>query len=122
MITYLLMIFPHNVNVVDEKNPSKTYEDAKDIMDSWGVKGDHVGVLSKYMPVYIKDVLEYQIFCIDSDRIDATDFTASVESKKSALKLNGLDVVSVLTDNIQKWLKDNGYVLKVTEAYDVQFL
>ena len=111
---YLLILFPYKPKEAEEEY-SKTYEDAKEIMDGWKMTGKYDSVLPKQMPIWSKDKINYQVFCIHSKRIQSKDVTTSVEEKKDALKLKDLDIDYVFTENPNLWLNKNTYQQETAE-------
>ena len=102
MITYLLVIFPYGF-----------YEDSKGIMNALKIIGRYERVIDDNMPVYLKDEIKYQIFCIDHSRFKLPQ--VAVQNMVNSLSKKSVEVSNVVTTNPSEWLKKNGYETEVTD-------
>lgn len=112
---YLIILFPYKPKEA-ENECSKTYEDAKEIMDGWKMTGTYEVVLPKQMSIWSKDAVKHQVFCIHAERIQSKDTITSVEEKKDALKLKDLDINYVFTENPLVWLTKSKYQPETVES------
>ena len=86
----------------------------KSFCEALSIDGVYEKVIDRTAPIYLKDGMEYQVFCLDTDRLRGiSDLDDFVFSQSQSLKTLWPSVYLGISISPAEWLEQNGFISNI---------